>query len=326
MKKVNLLVAFILIFYSSFAGSIQAIQNNGDWTNNSSWDLNRNPTNGDTIIIPSGITLNINSNLNLSANTMRILVYGTLKFNGGGAKLTMSSLSSVVVEPGGILTNTANPSQALVIGTQTVFTGSDLPIVGPEYANNTTGSGFVPFIVVLPVKFLSFTLSNTSSIILIQWSTAEEVNALKYEVERSEDGINWTKVGSVSATGNSTSTHNYTYSDHYTISNKVYYRVKEIDFTGQYNYTAIKELKNDANGNIDIKIYSPSQSTAVIEFPSLVNDNVSIRIISFSGQIISEKVVNRPVGQYMMNISKTGAYIIQVSNQSNLNITKKLML
>jgi len=85
-------------------------------------------------------------------------------------------------------------------------------------------------------------------------------------------------------------------------------------------------LKNDANGNIDIKIYSPSQSIAVIEFLSQVNDNVSIRIISFSGQIISEKVVNHPVGQYMMNVSKTGVYIIQVNNQSNLNITKKLML
>src|SRR5689334_18645591 len=103
MKKVKLIVAFILIFYSSFAGSIQAIQNNGDWTSNSSWDQNRNPTNGDTIIIPSGITIVISTNLNFPANTMRIIVYGTLKFSGGGAKLTISNLSSVVVEPGGLL-------------------------------------------------------------------------------------------------------------------------------------------------------------------------------------------------------------------------------
>jgi len=189
MKKVNLLVAFILIFYSSFAGSIQAIQNNGSWTSNSSWDMNRNPIDGDTVIIPAGITIIITSNLNLSANTMRIIVYGTLKFNGGGAKLAMSGFSSVVVEAGGLLTSTGNPSQTLNIGTQTVFTGNDIPVVGPQYANNTTGNGFVPFII-LPVKYLSFTLSYTSSIVLVQWSTAEEVNALKYEVERSVDGIN----------------------------------------------------------------------------------------------------------------------------------------
>ena len=325
MKKVNLLVAFILIFYSSFAGSIQAIQNNGNWTSNSSWDLNRNPANNDTIIIPAGITIVITSNLNFSTNTMRILVYGTLKFSGGGAKLAMDALSSVVVEPGGILTSTGSPSQTLTIGSNTVYNGTDLPIVGPQFANNTTGNGFVPF-VVLPVKFLSFSLSYNSSIVLVQWSTSEEVNALKYEVERSIDGINWITAGIVSAAGNSITTHNYTYYDHYTISKKVYYRIKEIDLSGQFNYTAIKELNSSVNGDNNIKIYSPSQSTAVIEFASQMNDQVSIRIISFNGQIISEKVVDRPIGQYMMNISKTGVYIIQVSNQSNLNITKKLML
>ena len=325
MKKVNLIVAFILIFYSSFAGSIQAIQNNGNWNSNSSWDLNRIPTNGDTITIPAGFTLIINSNLNLPANTMRILVYGTLSFVGGGAKLTMSSLSSVVIEPGGTLISTGSASQTISVGAQIVYNGTDGAIVGPQFANNTTGNSFVPF-VVLPVKFLSFTLSYNSSLVMVQWSTSEEVNALKYEVERSTDGINWITAGSVTATGNSTSTHNYTYNDHFTFPKKVYYRIKEIDLSGKFSYTTIKELKNDANDNVDIRIYSPAQSTALIEFASQINDQVSIRIISFSGQIISEKVVNRPIGQYMMNISKTGVYIIQVTNQSNLNITKKLML
>ena len=325
MKKVNLIVAFILIFYSSFAGSIQAIQNNGNWTSNSSWDLNRNPANNDTIIIPAGITIVITTNLNFSTNTMRILVYGTLKFSGGGAKLAIDAFSSVVVEPGGILTSTGSPSQTLTIGSNTVYNGTDAPIVGPQFANNTTGNGFVPF-VVLPVKFLSFSLSYNSSIVLVQWSTAEEVNALKYQVERSIDGTNWNLVGSVSAIGNSTTTHNYTYSDHYSISKKVYYRIKEIDLSGQFNYTAIKELNSDINGDNNIKIYSPAQSTAVIEFASQFNDQVSIRIISFNGQVISEKVINHPMGQYLFNLTKTGPYIIQVSNQSNLNITKKLML
>jgi G8 domain. len=325
MKKVNLIVTFILIFYSSFAGSIQAIQNNGGWTSNSSWDLNRNPTDGDTITIPAGITIIISSNLNFPANTMRIIVYGTLKFSGGGAKLDISSLSSIVVEPGGLLTSTGSPSQTINIGSQVVFTGIDLPVVGPQMANNTTGNGFVPF-VILPVKFLSFSISYASSVVLVQWSTAEEVNALRYDIERSMDGVNWIIAGTVSAAGNSTSTRYYNYSDHYSITKKVYYRIKEIDLSGQYSYTAIKELQNDTNGNYDIKIYSSAQSMAVIEFSTQINDQVTIRIISFSGQIVFEKNVSRPMGQYQMNISKTGPYIIQVSNQSNLNITKKLML
>src|SRR4051812_1180558 len=214
MKKVKLTVVFILIFYSSFAGSIQGIQNNAQWTSNSTWDLNRNPADGDTIIIPAGITVLINSNINLSTSTMRVIIYGTLMFTGGGSKLAINSISEIIVEAGGVVTSTGSASQTLKIGSNTVFDGTDVPVVGPQFANNTTGNGFTPFIS-LPVKFLGFSLSLNSHDVLVQWTTAEEINAFQYQVERSTDGNVWTVAGIVSATGNTFTTHNYLFNDHF---------------------------------------------------------------------------------------------------------------
>jgi hypothetical protein len=325
MKKVKLTVVFILIFYSSFAGSMQAIQNNGQWISNSTWDLNRSPADGDTLIIPAGVIVLINSNINLSTSALRVLIYGTLKFTGGGSKLAINSISEIVVEAGGVLTNTGSPSQVLTLGSNTIFQGTDAPVIGPQFANNTTGNGFDPFIS-LPVKFIGFSISLSSHDVLVQWSTAEELNAYKYQVERSADGNLWTIAGIVSATGSTSTTHNYSFTDHFYVVSKEYYRIKEIDINGQYSYTSIKEIFGQSSSLNAVKIYAASSGTAIVEFPQQISDKVYISVISFSGQIVYQQLADRPVGQYVFPTGKTGSYIIQVTNKTNLNVTQKVML
>src|SRR6059058_5978449 len=107
------MVSFFALTCSFASPNINAIINNGSWTSNGTWNLNRNPNNGDTVTIPAGITVQINSNINTPGNGLYIIVYGTLKFNGGGSKLNISSLSWVVVEVGGMITSTSSPSQTL---------------------------------------------------------------------------------------------------------------------------------------------------------------------------------------------------------------------
>src|SRR2546423_3221275 len=169
MKKQILTLAFSLIYYISPASSIQAILNNGSWTSNSTWSLNRTPVNGDTITIPVGVTVTINNNINMGSSTLYINVYGTLRFVGGGGKLTISGSSSVIVDAGGVINSTGSPSQTLQIGSNTVYQGNQVPVLGPEYANSTTGNGFLPF-TALPVKFISFALTRQDNSILVQWS------------------------------------------------------------------------------------------------------------------------------------------------------------
>ena len=323
MKPFILTSILLLSLIYANAAPIKAI-NNGDWNTPSTWDLGRVPTNGDVITIPAGITVTISSNINTPGNTLTIDINGTLTFAGGGAKLTISSTSSIVVNAGGMINSTGSPSQTLKIGSNTVFQGNQSPITGSQYANITTGNGFVPFFP-LPVKFISFSLAVKNNNVLIQWSTAEETNSSSYEIERSMDGATWSTITTIAAAGNSSTIRNYSYTDYYTIQNKVFYRIKQNDIGGNYTYTSIKELKSD-NKSADIKIASNGQSTLILQFPKMINDKLQVRIVSFSGQILSIKELNQPFGQILLNTNIKGNYIIFITNFKDINVANKVLL
>ena len=75
MKKL-ILIALIPL-YSAFAhaSTKTAIATSGDWTSNSTWDLNRSPLDGDVVVIPVGKTVAISTVL--SYNTLYIRIDGT---------------------------------------------------------------------------------------------------------------------------------------------------------------------------------------------------------------------------------------------------------
>src|SRR5258706_8470510 len=93
----------------------------------------------------------------------------------------------------------------------------------------------------LPVEmlFLQAEVINNSSIELT-WATAIEVNNSGFQVERSADGQNWAQIGWVNGNNNSTVQIDYSYND-ITVAagTRYYYRLKQIDYDGQFEYTDI---------------------------------------------------------------------------------------
>jgi len=108
MKKLLLIALIPLYSAVSHAATITAIATSGDWTSNSTWDLNRIPLDNDVIVIPAGKTVNITTVLNY--NTIYISIDGVLKFTGG--KITMSTSSTVYVYAGGRIKGSAVPQNS----------------------------------------------------------------------------------------------------------------------------------------------------------------------------------------------------------------------
>jgi hypothetical protein len=321
------LIAFLSLTSSFASPNIKATVNNGSWTSNATWNLNRNPSNTDTVTIPAGITVQINSNINTPGNGLYIIVYGTLKFVGGGSKLDISSLSWVVVEAGGLITSTGSPSQTLTIGSNTDYSGNGAPIVGPQYANSTTGNGFLPFIITLPVKFNSFSVSHKGNNNFIQWSTSEEINAKDFTIEKSIDGISWNTIGVIKATGNTNYTSDYSFSDNNINSAVNYYRIKETDLTGELTYTSIKSIKSDLQSQLNISISSMGNSKILLQFSSEVKGVLAINYISLSGQILAKQEINNPAAQQILsNTSLHGNYFISVTTEQGQHLTKQVIL
>jgi hypothetical protein len=191
---------------------------------------------------------------------------------------------------------------------------------------NASSNGFVASSNPLPVKFVGFTVTLKGRDALIQWSSASEMNANTYEVERSIDGINWNIIAYIAAAGNSSSTSNYSYTDKNLSSKLTYYRIREVDVDGQAALTIIKSIKMDASSiSTDIKIAS-IQNKVLLQFPLQIKGNLIVRFVSLSGQIVDQQKINNPVGQVVLNSKVTGTYIISVSNGQDINAAKQVIL
>lgn len=319
MKQFYLLVLSILIINLSYATPITGIINNGPWKNATTWDKNRKPLNGDTIVIPAGKIVVVNSWETL--DNVFIKVYGTLRFTNIFTALDLNSASKVVVYNGGVIQATLNYLQYITIGNNTVFMSGQ--IVGPQIASSSTGSGFTGFSP-LPVKFVGFTVTRKNNDVLVQWSTSQEVNADMFTVERSMDGVNWTSVAYVAAIGNSSNINNYSFTDKNINGKTIYYRVKETDFGGSFVYTDIKSIKAEATtSNIGI---ASVQNKVLLRFPKEIKGKIVVRFVSLNGQVIDQQTINNPVGQIVLNSKVTGNYIISLSNGSDVNTAKQVIL
>ena len=324
MKNIYTVALALLLATISIAAPKNTAVNNGQWNNSSTWSLNRVPANGDTVIIPTGKTVTISSNESNSNSFVKI--YGSLKLSGG--KLSLDINSTVKVYSGGKISGTGSASEQLKIGNTKVYQGNDPDVNGPEMANMTTGSGFVPFIdIALPVRFISFNVARQDNNILIEWATAEESNSSYYEIERSENGINWIGIGVVKAAGNSSAINKYSLSDRNITSKIVYYRIKQVDADGKFVETAIRMIKMQA-GTATIKVTAASTNSIYVHFSEQVKANVMIRVASLSGNIISQQTISQPVGQVIIpaHTNSTGIYVVTVSDGKDLTISKTIVL
>lgn len=330
MKKIGLFVMVIIASVTAYATIITAITNGGDWNTSSTWDAGRPPQSGDTVVIPAGYIVNINSNYSYTG--LFIVVYGTLNFNQNG-KLNLYGTTNpyqpanIQIMTGGQTTSaTSNSSDQVKIflnGTMySHLSGNQLNInhdtlIGPP----------VPQPSPLPVLFASFSLVHSRSNVLIQWSTAFESNSKIFEIDRSTNGRTWTTIGTVTAAGNSSIPLSYSYTDqNVSGSTTFYYRVKEVDLDGHLIYTNIKSIKLDYNSP-DIKIVYVSKNNLYVNFSQQVKGNVLMRLVSSSGQLIFHQTITNPIGQ--VNITarnhSAGFYILSISDGKGLSISKQVL-
>lgn len=178
---------------------------------------------------------------------------------------------------------------------------------------------------ILPVRLTKFDaqcLPNKTA--LISWSTAEEINSSHFEVEKSENGIEWKSVGRVNSSGNSSSPRNYEYND--LQGGSAQYRLKQVDIDGQLRYSATARTSCD-NRNVYVNLYPvPARDfvNLVVGANSAVKTN--IQVFDNKGKLVINMPVTLTSGQNSFRINvhhlATGEYYLR-STDSGIEINKK---
>lgn len=178
---------------------------------------------------------------------------------------------------------------------------------------------------IVPVNWLSFTAQkNSATSVLLNWSTANEQNNDHFDVERSSDGRNFSYLGSVKAGTNPNVQQNYSYTDEKTVNGNNYYRLKQVDNDGKYNYSATVQVT--MTGALWIVYPNPATTKATIQIRQELK-NASITLNDYSGKIVySLKQSSLSAGQFinlpLANLAK-GTYMLKIQSDAG-NKTEKI--
>jgi hypothetical protein len=166
----------------------------------------------------------------------------------------------------------------------------------------------------LPVKFNHISAINSNHINNINWSTSIEINNSHFEIERSTDGRNFLYLDRVEGNGNSNKTNLYEYSDKNPLDGINYYRLKQVDFDGRYEYSKIVSVNNKSK-NIRSKSNAIIDSYGNVDLSDFERDEkLEISILDYSGRLLFHNSFN---GGVVTNVSESiqpGLYLINLKN------------
>lgn len=145
---------------------------------------------------------------------------------------------------------------------------------------------FVPTVV--PVELNSFTASVINGKVKLEWFTSTETNNAGFEIERSENGLDFTKIFFVSGNGTTTFRNYYSHIDETVQTGKYFYRLKQIDFDGSFKYfdVLMVDIGMRREFNLEQNFPNPFNPSTIIKFTIPVDGLVTLKIYDVIGQEI----------------------------------------
>jgi hypothetical protein len=169
-------------------------------------------------------------------------------------------------------------SASLVIDSTYIRTGdnnTDYTLITAASITEVPNSGDAP----LPVELISFTSSVNHREATLFWTTGSELNNARFEVER-KITENWKTVGTVKGSGTTTQPVNYSFTEHNLNTGSYQYRLKQIDFNGNYEYYPLSQDVVIAKPKtIDLLQNYPNPGNPQTIIPFSLSDPSSVKLI-----------------------------------------------
>ncbi len=203
--------------------------------------------NDGSVIVTNSSTLTTQDNIRLNNSTSSLTVESGSSIDGsGGGNFEVNDLSASVTVDGSIDVGSNNvSSQGTITGTGNIESSGTLTNTGSFFGATDSppsscsgGSCSDP---VLPIELVSWEVISKRNQIVAKWATAAEINNDFFTIEESSDGTNFKEIMTIKGAGNSSEIRHYqevfTPSDK--ISDILYYRLKQTDYDGAFDYSPI---------------------------------------------------------------------------------------
>ncbi|ALI99390.1 hypothetical protein DC20_10945 [Rufibacter tibetensis] len=205
-------------------------------------------------------------------------------------------------------------------GTDKLVTLTGATISGPNHSNyklaatpiTTTATIEQP----LPVTLISFTAKAQKGAVTLDWATATEKDNEYFQVERSQDGKNFSPIGKVKGNGNSNVRIDYSFLDSKLATGTLYYRLKQVDVDGKFEYSKTVAVQNKvvSSSNVSIAAYpNPTSDALNLDLTQTTASDVKIGVYSLDGRLVKTATVTGGKVQ-KLDLSKmmAGTYLVKM--------------
>jgi len=289
MFKKTLPFVFLLSSLNIYSLTCTAVRND-DWDEDATWSCGRAPQCGDSLIIPAGITVTVDDQMDYTScgSPIKVNIFGTLAFVNG-KKLLLSCNSEVWVQTGGQITGGGGggSSNFIEICGTVVWKAEDGTVSGYQYLAPTS---------VMPIELKAFYALPQSNKIMIHWESASETNNKEYTIDRSSDGIVFetaSVIPSKADHGNSLVALTYEYSDEKPLSGTSFYRLKQTDYNGKFEYFQIISVDFEKSKHITFTVYpNPNQGQFTVDFTGVENNHeIEVVMHDQTGRLAYQQVI-----------------------------------
>lgn len=188
----------------------------------------------------------------------------------------------------------------------------------------------VDSVVVTPVKLISFSASKVEKNVQVNWTTANEKNVSHFNIQRSNDGVNFENIGRTNLASN----HNYVYTDVNVPEKNLYYRLETVDADGKTTLSNTVLVKYAKAKTEDWSIYPNPVISKIfsIDCKNLPVAQYQIQLKGIKGETVFTKTItinniNNTIAIQLPTSIAKGLYILTLTSvDASISTSKKVII
>jgi len=175
----------------------------------------------------------------------------------------------------------------------------------------------------LPIDLVAFQAIEKQGAIELSWQTASEKNNLGFEIERSRNAFDWQVLDFIEGHGTTDAFQHYTYTDQRPRAGYNYYRLKQIDFDGSFEFSEIRSVyqeieaghtievfPNPSDGRFTLRLHNPKEKKAFLKLLDSTGNLIWQQDFRNEGiQILWEKEFNLPQYEVYFLVTQIGEIV-----------------
>ena len=193
----------------------------------------------------------------------------------------------------------------VINNTAAISFDANLPVNTNTQVTIVTGNTF-------PVRLLLFTAKKENKVNILQWKTAQEINADRFEIQRSFNGHEFSTIGKIKA-----GLSNYNFNDNNPQKTINYYRLKMVDKDGAFTYSPVRTVNNSGTFSISISP-NPAKDNLRLQINNDKKTTLQSQIFSQDGKVVFSNSFAATEGSILRNINisslSKGSYFLKVTS------------